>query len=356
MKYREVPTIKSNELADGEMKQVSAEGTNILLSRVKGQYHAVGAFCPHYGAPLVDGVLNGERVVCPWHHSCFNVTTGDLQDPPALDALPSYEIKLENDQVIIRIPDETTDRRTPEMAKRDLNDERSFVIAGGGAAGYTAAQTLREDGFKGRIILITRESRLPYDRPNLSKDYLQGNAKPEWMPLRPDEFYADHEIEVLREKEIARIETEKQIISFTDGGTLEYDSLLLATGGTPRRLNVPGSDLKNIFVLRSFDDSDAIIEAAESASHAVVFGASFIGMETAASLTQRHLTVTVVAPGVTFEKTLGVEIGNLIQHVHESHGVRFRIGSSAARFEGEDTVKAVVLDSGERIETDLVIL
>src|SRR5215470_8752180 len=357
MKYREVPTIKSNELADGEMKQVSAEGTNILLSRVKGQYHAVGAFCPHYGAPLVDGVLNGERVVCPWHHSCFNVTTGDLQDPPALDALPSYEIKLENDQVIIRIPDETTDRRTPEMAKRDLNDERSFVIAGGGAAGYTAAQTLREDGFKGRIILITRESRLPYDRPNLSKDYLQGNAKPEWMPLRPSEFYAEHGIEVLQEKEIARIDARKKTITFTDADTILYDSLLLATGGIPHRPNIPGSHLKNIFVLRSFDDADVIIQAAQPESRAVVIGANFIGMETAASLTLRGLSVTVVAPGkVPFEKTLGVEIGQLIQQAHETRGVQFRLGASAARFEGNDAVEAVVLDSGDQIETDLVIL
>ena len=357
MSYKEIAVSNITELRDGEMKQVGAGGTQILLARVKGKYHAVGPYCPHYGAPLVEGALNGERLVCPLHHSCFNVTTGDLQEPPALDALPCYEVKLENDQVIVRIPRDVTDRRAPEMTKRDPRDERLFAIAGGGAAGYTAAQTLREDGFKGRVVLISRERRLPYDRPNLSKDYLQGTAQPEWMPLRQDEFYAEQGIEVLREKEIARIDAAKQIITFTDGENLVYDSLLLATGGTPLRPNIPGSDLKNIFVLRSFDDADAIIQTATPASRAVVVGASFIGMETAASLTLRKLSVTVVTPhDFPFKKTLGVEIGKLMQQVHEAHGVQFRLGASAARFEGDTNVKAVVLDSGERIETDLVIL
>src|SRR5215470_13871302 len=123
---KEVTTIKSNEVADGGMKQVSAGGTDILLACVNGKYHAVGAYCPHYGAPLVDGALNGERVVCPLHHSCFNITTGDLEEPPALDSLPSYKLTLEHDQIIVHVPDENSDRRAPEMTKRDPNDERLF--------------------------------------------------------------------------------------------------------------------------------------------------------------------------------------------------------------------------------------
>src|SRR5262249_43353695 len=136
------------------MKQVSAGGTDLLLARVKSNYHAVGAYCPHYGAPLVDGGLNGEPGVCPWHHSCFNVTTGNLEDPPEIDALPCNEVKIENDQVIVHLPDNTTDRHPPGMIKRDPNNKELFVIAGAGAAGYAAAQTLREDGFTGRIVLI----------------------------------------------------------------------------------------------------------------------------------------------------------------------------------------------------------
>ena len=111
------------------------------------------------------------------------MTTGDLQEPPAFDSLARYEARVENDQVIVSMPDTASDRRTPQMAGRDRKNERLFVIVGGGVAGYTAAQTIREDGFTGRLVLITRENHLPYDRPNLSKEYLKGNAEPGWLPL-----------------------------------------------------------------------------------------------------------------------------------------------------------------------------
>lgn len=340
------------------MKQVSADGTDILLARVNGSYHAVGATCPHYGAPLAEGALCGARITCPWHHACFDITTGRMEEPPALDALPRYEVRVEGGDVIVSVPDESADRRPPVMTKRDAAaDERVFVILGGGAAGYAAAQTLREDGFRGRVLLITREDRAPYDRPNLSKDYLQGHAEPEWMPLRADEFYAEHEIEILRGREVTNVDASEQTITFKEGDTLRYDALLVATGGTARRLSIPGSDLKNVLTLRSFADADAIIEAAQQASHAVVIGASFIGMETASSLRERKLPVTVVAPGAApFEKTLGAEIGRMFQRAHENQGVSFRLGARAARFEGDGAVKAVVLDSGERIEADLVVV
>lgn len=355
---REITVATTGELKDGEMKQVSADGTDILLARVNGKHHAVGAHCPHYGAPLAEGALCGERIVCPWHHACFNVTTGDLEEPPALDSLPCYGVRVDGESVIVTLPDEVADRRTPLMTRRDASaDDRLFVILGGGAAGYTAAQTLREDGFQGRILMITREDRLPYDRPNLSKDYLRGHAEPQWMPLRAGEFYAEHDIEVLRDKEVVRVDAAEKTITFKDGDTLACDSLLVATGGTPRLLNLAGSDLKNIFALRSFHDADVIIKAAQKDSRVVVIGASFIGMEAASSLRERNLTVTVVAPDkIPFEKTLGQEIGTLLRQVHEAHGVRFKLGASATRFEGDGAVKTVLLETGERIEADLVIV
>lgn len=358
MKHREITVASAAELKDGEMKQVAADGTDILLARVNGRYHAVGATCPHYGAPLAEGALSGERIICPWHHACFNATTGDLEEPPALDALPHYEVRVENGNVSVTLPDEVTDRRTPPMAQHDAAaDARLFVILGGGAAGYAAAQTLREEGFQGRVLMITREGRLPYDRPNLSKDYLHGHAEPEWMPLRADDFFAAYDLEVLRGKEVTRVDAATRTITFKDGDTLACDALLVATGGTPRRPDLPGAELKNVFVLRSFDDADAIIAAVQRAARAVVVGASFIGMETAFSLTVRNLSVTVIAPDkVPFAKTLGTEIGGLFQRIHEDHGVQFKLGASAARFEGDDAVKAVVLDSGERVEADLVIV
>jgi nitrite reductase/ring-hydroxylating ferredoxin subunit len=125
----------AEELRDGEMKQISVAGTEILLARVDGTYHAIAAHCTHYGAPLVDGVLNGERIVCPWHHACFNVTSGDLEEPPAVDSLPCFSVRVENGKVLVDVPADAKDRRLPPMTKRQRIDKRVFVIVGGGAAG-----------------------------------------------------------------------------------------------------------------------------------------------------------------------------------------------------------------------------
>jgi len=357
MSYKQVPVAKASEFADGEMKQVTAAGKEILLARVSGTFHAVGAHCTHYGAPLVDGVLNGERLICPWHHACFDITTGDLQEPPAFDALPRYEVKIDSDQVIVCVPGDAPDRRTPQMTNRDPKDERLFVIAGGGAAGYAAAQALREDGFAGRVVLITRESRLPYDRPNLSKEYLQGKAEPEWLPLRSDEFFSEHDIEVLRGREIQSIDAQKRTLEFADGETLLCDALLVATGGEPRKLPFQSETQRNVFLLRSYADADALLGAAERGKRAVVIGASFIGMEVASSLATRGCEVTVVAPNdLPFKKILGAEIGKLFQDVHEEQGVNFKLGAAVAGFTGSDSVSAVTLENGERIETDFVVV
>lgn len=348
----------TGEFKDGEMKQISVDGSDLLLARVGGKYHAVGALCTHYGAPLVEGVLSGDRIVCPWHHACFNVATGDLEEPPALDALPCYEVRTEGENIIVSLPDESTDRRTPTMTRRDSSvDARLFVIIGGGAAGYAAAQTLREDGFRGRVCLITREDRAPYDRPNLSKDYLSGHAEAGWMPLRPDEFYEGCDIELVCKKEVTRVDARAKTITFEGGETLGYDALLVATGGAPRRLNIPGGDLKNVHLLRSFADADSIIESAKSSSRAVVAGASFIGMEAAAALAGRGIEVTVVAPSAEpFESALGSGVGGMFRRLHEEHGVKFKLGSMVYRIEGTSKVEAVVLDGGERIETDMVVI
>src|SRR5262249_2244058 len=246
----------------------------------------------------------------------------------------------------------------PAMVQRDTAaDSRQFVIIGAGAAGYAAAQTLREEGFRGNVVMITREDRAPYDRPNLSKDYLNGHAQPEWMPLRSDEFFSNHDIQLVLKKEVTRVDARAKSITFDGGETMEYDALLVATGGAPVRLNIPGSDLKNVCLLRSFADADSIIETASRSRRVVVVGASFIGMETAYSLRERGLEVTVVAPSKEpFETTLGAEVGALFRSVHESHGVRFKLGAIVYRFEGTHNVEVVTLDNGERIETDMVVV
>jgi apoptosis-inducing factor 3 len=358
MAFRDVHVANALDLRDGDMKEVSVDETRILLARVGDNFYAVSATCPHYGAPLAEGALCGTRIVCPWHHAVFNVVNGDLEEPPALDSLTSYEVRVEGERILVSLPEEVEDRRTPAMVRQDpIADPRQFVIIGAGAAGYAAAQTLREEGFRGNVVMITREDRAPYDRPNLSKDYLHGHAEPEWMPLRGDDFFKDHDIQLLLNREVTRVDARAKTITFESGETMDYDALLVATGAAPVRLNIPGADLKNVCVLRSFADADSIIETAARSRRAVVVGASFIGMEAASSLRERGLDVTVIAPSrEPYETTLGAEVGALFRRVHESHGVRFKLGSIVYRFEGSHNVEAVTLDNGERIETDMVVV
>jgi NADPH-dependent 2,4-dienoyl-CoA reductase/sulfur reductase-like enzyme/nitrite reductase/ring-hydroxylating ferredoxin subunit len=355
---KEVHVANTSDLRDGEMKEVSVGETRILLARVDDKFHAVSATCPHYGGPLAEGVLCGARVMCPWHHAAFNIVKGDLEEPPALDALVSYTVRLEGEKILVTVPDDAKDRRTPHMVRHDpLADTRQFVIIGAGAAGYAAAQALREEGFRGSLVMITREDRAPYDRPNLSKDYLHGHAEPEWMPLRSEQFFRQHDIRLILKKHVSRVDAHTKKITFESGETMDYDALLVATGGAPVRLNIPGSDLKNVFLLRSFADADSIIETATRSRRAVVVGASFIAMEAAFSLRERGLEVTVVAPSQEpFEATLGAEVGAVFRREHESHGVRFKLGCIVYRFEGNHNVEAVMLDNGELIETDMVVV
>ena len=353
MGFNDVHVANTSDLRDGEMKEVSIGETRILLARVGDRFHAVSATCPHYGAPLVEGVLCGTRLMCPWHHAAFDVVNGDLEEPPALDGLNCYGVRVEGDRIMVDMTGETQNQDTAETI---VDDPRQFVIIGAGAAGYAAAQTLREEGFRGNVVMITREDRAPYDRPNLSKDYLHGHAEPEWMPLRADEFFDKRGIRLLLNREVTRVDARIRMIAFKNGDTMEYDALLVATGGAPLRLNIPGSDLKNVCVLRSFADADSIIETANRSRRAVVIGSSFIGMEAAYSLRERGLEVTVVAPSrEPFETTLGAEVGALFRREHEKHGVRFKLGSIVYRFEGSHNVEAVVLDNGERVETDMVV-
>lgn len=353
----EYAVARADDLQNGEMKQVAAGDTDVLLARVDGQYHAVYAYCTHYGAPLADGALSGDRVVCPWHHACFHLPTGDHLEPPGLDGLPRFQVRIEGDAVLVDVPDDAPNRRVASMADRDEQDERVAAVLGAGAAGAYAAEALRANGFTGRVVLISREDEVPYDRPNLSKDYLQGEAEEAWMPLRDADFYQTHAIELRLGQAATRVDVRAKTLQFEDGSTLAYDGLVLCTGGTPRRLDVPGADLEGVYTLRSFQDSRELHEAAEAAGQAVVVGASFIGMEAAFSLRELGLDVTVVAPGETpFASVLGDRVGQRVQAIHEEHGVRFRLGRKVQRLDGDERVAGVTLDDGTSLDADLVVV
>jgi NADPH-dependent 2,4-dienoyl-CoA reductase/sulfur reductase-like enzyme len=229
----------------------------------------------------------------------------------------------------------------------------TVVIVGAGAAGESAAETLRREGYQGPITLYDPDPDAPYDRPNLSKDYLAGTASEDWIPLHPPEFYRDRQIEIVHDRRVVAIEPKAKRIRLDDGGTREFGALLLATGATPVRLP---SEMERggtpVYYLRSFADSKAIIGAAAKAKRAVILGASFIGLEVAASLRARELEVHVVAPdSLPLERVMGAELGRFIQRLHQEKGVIFHL-SQKAREIGRGVV---TLENGDRLGTDLVV-
>jgi 3-phenylpropionate/trans-cinnamate dioxygenase ferredoxin reductase subunit len=226
------------------------------------------------------------------------------------------------------------------------------VIIGGGAAGNAAAETLRREGYQGPVTMLSADRALPYDRPNLSKDYLAGTAQADWIPLRSPKFYADHHIDVRCDKRAIKLDPAQRIVTLSDGGQVTYGALLLATGAEPVRLTIPGATLPHVSVLRTLADCDALIARIGRAHHCVVVGASFIGLEVAASLRTRGLEVHVVAPGARpMEHIVGAALGDMVKALHESHGVSFHLGTTVAEIYAD----RVRLSTGAELAADLVV-
>lgn len=337
-------------LAPGQMQSVDIEGQPVLLFRDDQTVCAVGGTCPHAGGLLVEGVRYGDRIVCPWHKATFSVRTGALLEPPAVDALPRHKARVRNGRVYVTLAAENPSRAML------VPDSRCFVIVGAGAAGAVAAQTLREADFGGRILMLDRENRVPYDRTVLSKYFLSGQPGAEKSPLQAQSFYHDQQIERITATVTAIDATTRQI-SCANGQVFGYDAALLATGGVQKRPDLPGIELDNVFLLRSRADADALLAQAERSHRAAILGASFIGLEVAASLRERGLAVTVIGQEeVPLERQLGREVGRAFLNLHRKHGVEFRLLSKVAALEGDLAVQVVTLDSGERIPADLVVV
>ncbi|MBC7569573.1 MAG: FAD-dependent oxidoreductase [Spirosoma sp.] len=352
----ETPVCRIDDLADGEMKQVKVGEHDVLLARTDGQFYALHPQCTHYHAPLVKGILYGHRLVCPWHNACFDIRTGHRLEAPALTALPTYKVRIDGEQVFVTV---TTDEDTVEnpMAAPDSNNAETFVIVGSGGAGEFAAEAMREGGFTGKIVMLTASTETPYDRPNCSKDYLQGEAPDEWMPLRAAEFYQEYGIEIRTGQRVVSLDAATKTIELESGETLTYTKALVATGGKPNELPTPGVDLPGVHSLRSLHDSKKLRELGEQHKKIVIIGSSFIGMEGAMSLRKLGSEIDVVGTEtVPFEKILGGKIGRTVQSWHEKAGIRFHLGRKMKAIEGDGIVQRVVLDNGHTIDADVVLL
>ena len=340
--------VAADELQEG-MPLVGHVGDQaVMIVRSQGTLHAVGATCSHYGGPLAEGVIAGNAVRCPWHHAAFQLETGEVIRPPALAPIPCYPVEVRDGMAYVR-PADAAAVAPRRPARRGSPHPESIVVVGGGAAGFSAVRTLRSDGYEGRIALVTAESTAPVDRPNLSKDYLAGNAPEDWIPLRPDAWYADNGIELRTSAPVGAISARDKSVLLHDGTSLRYGALILAPGADPIRL--PLGDAPVLY-LRTLADSRAIVQRAQAVRSAVVIGASFIGLEVAASLRTRGLDVTVVAPEeMPLERVLGRDLAVTVRDVHESHGVRFRLGRTVTGA----THDAVQLDDGTTIPATLIV-
>jgi NADPH-dependent 2,4-dienoyl-CoA reductase/sulfur reductase-like enzyme/nitrite reductase/ring-hydroxylating ferredoxin subunit len=343
-----------DELADGEMLLGHVGEEAVLLARRADEVFAIGATCTHYGGPLGEGLLVEDTVRCPWHHACFSLRTGEALRPPALNPVPCWGVDRQGNRVVVR----EKVAAVPKPAPLPVGAPRSIVILGGGAAGNMAAETLRREGYSGALLMISADAEIPYDRPNLSKDYLAGSAPEEWIPLRSPEFYRRHDIELRLGARATVIDPAQRLVRVEDASLQHaslqhYDALLIATGAEPVRLSVPGGELPHVRYLRSLADSRAIIKHIGLTRRVVIVGASFIGLEVAASLRARNIEVRVVAPEcVPMERLMGREIGGLVRRLHEENGVRFHLGTTIAAIEKA----AVTLSNGETLSADLVVV
>jgi NADPH-dependent 2,4-dienoyl-CoA reductase/sulfur reductase-like enzyme/nitrite reductase/ring-hydroxylating ferredoxin subunit len=324
---------------------------DVVLARRGDRFFALGAYCTHYHGALVDGLVVDDTVRCPRHHACFSLQTGEALHAPAFDPVTRWRVVREGDAVFVREKVDSpgqSDGTTPSRGAPS-----SVVIVGGGAAGFAAADMLKREGYAGPVTIISADSDPPVDRPNLSKDYLAGEAQEDWIPLWPPDTYAQRHVELIVDKRVKSLDAVKKTVTLDDGSSRGFGALLIATGADPVRLNIPGADSTQVFYLRSFADSRAIIAKTQKAKRVVVIGASFIGLEVAASLRTRQIAVDVVGPeSVPLERVMGVEVGRFVKSLHESHGVVFHLGQTVGSVAG----RSVTLSGGDTLEADFIVV
>ncbi|RIB13505.1 hypothetical protein C2G38_2019167 [Gigaspora rosea] len=350
---------KVSDIGDGQHKEFTVGGNiRILLARVNGQIHATSHKCTHYGVSY----FKKKQARSPWHGACFNVATGDIEDAPGLDNLQKYKVTIKGDDVYVEAEEDAfkISRRPPKCSAGvvPLNDH-TVVIIGGGASGNAAAEKLREDGYNGKIIIISREPYLPIDRPKLSKAF---GTKLDKIQIRNKEFYDSLFITFKLGTSVTKVDANSKTVTLDNGENLKYDSLIIATGASPRSIPIPGVGLNNVLYLRTFEDYEKIEQAIgkEEKKNLAIIGSSFIGMEMAAICAKKANVSVIGMEKVPFERVLGIEVGGAIQKLHEASGVSFYLQSGVKEIKPLDTDPnrggAVILTDERKIPADVIVI
>lgn len=352
------------DLKPGEKREVEVEGIEegkVLLCNVGGKTTALGAKCTHYGAPLVKGVLTGDgRITCPWHGACFKASNGDIENAPAIDSLPSFQISEKNGSVYITGEEQTIkgSRRKPNIKISGASGPEKVVVVGLGSGALGTIEALRESGFKGSITVIGSESYPPIDRTKLSKALIDDPKK---IALRDEAWFSDAGISVVHD-EVSAVDFSSKKVSTKSGSSFPYTKLVLASGGSPKSLPLPGfKELDNIFLLRTIPHVAEINKAiGDKKKKIVIIGSSFIGMEVA-NATAKDNDVTVVGmEKAPLERVMGEEVGRIFQKSLEKNGVKFKLDAGVEKAlpskSDKSKVGSVELKDGTSLPADLVIL
>ncbi|ODO07253.1 flavoprotein [Cryptococcus wingfieldii CBS 7118] len=359
--------LPENELKNGDMKTVEFGDGKVLVSKIKGQLYATSAFCTHYGAPLEKGVLSHDgRVVCPWHGACFNVCTGDVEDAPGLDSLWSFTATTKDGQIVVsaskkevasKVGRVITKKGTKQVSPKGSKSEETVVIVGGGSGAIHAIESLRINGFVGKIVVISEENHAPIDRTKMSKGLVDDADKLQWR--KPDELKDAFGVDFYPG---TAINLDTQTVSTSSGSNVKYDHLILSPGGTPRKIPIPGADLSGVLTLRHVPDTKAITSSLTEDSEVVLIGTSFISMEAAVAIVgKKPKSVTLVGMDeVPFEKLMGKEFGQAIMEGMKSQGIKFHMKAKIEKITPSESdpshVGAVHVEGLDPIPANLVIM
>ncbi|WP_350559908.1 FAD-dependent oxidoreductase [Psychrobacter sp. CAL346-MNA-CIBAN-0220] len=368
-------TINKADILSGGMKSYKQDDDSIILiTRDDNTFYAFDGKCPHAGADLGDGLRCGNRVVCPWHHGTFDSRDGTLLEPVATEGLTQYEFTDNGDSLTVN-----TDHKVEATVANDKLTETHTVIVGGGAAGFMTAHQLRNTGYGGKITLISKDNKAPYNRPLLSKAFLAGNMAEEKLLLGGTDWAAKNNITLRLNQTVSEILPNERTLVVSNGKgddtkgdneKLSADFLVVATGAEPMVPPIKGADLDGVYTLRSMDDAK-LIKAASHDQRVVIIGTGFIGMEVASALSQAGTTASITVIGQD-QRVMGnivsETVSNALIKLHENNGIKFvldatvneitAVGNSANNTDDKtfSQVGGVNLANGEQIDADIVIL
>jgi len=352
------PVLNFSQLPAGHTHQIEHNGEKVLLTNVEGTVYAVASKCSHFGLPLENAALCGHRLRCPFHHACFDVRDGSQLEAPGMDGIATYEVKVVGSR--IHLADAPRPVGQPSPAPETATgkaDHFDYAIVGGGIAAANAVEGIRELDRDGNIVLLTRENLPPYDRTHVSKALLDGGKEIAQLPVRSERYYAERGVDLRESTIVSEVNVSAKTISVLGKDDLTYGKVLLATGGTPRQLELDGSALPEVHLIRRAEDAEVIRGKVKSGTRVVVVGGSFIGLEAAMSLGKLGANIYVVTPEETlFKSSFGKKVGDWIQQLHEAEGVEFCLGRKVEHIEGETSVTGVVLDDGNRLPAEIIVV